>query len=178
MITKKLVYGWKYGLGVCILMLLAGCGKKKADTITISIPDYQEEYDILTEIAVEVTASPEGADLENLEYIVDSDGIAFSESGIYTGDLEGTFEIRVSCGDVESNTLTVTVVDKAGRAEAERKAEEERQAEEKRLEEEQRRAENLAAQEEALSEEEDRIAREAMEDQESGDASIWIDSNP
>ena len=168
MITKKLVYGWKYGLGVCILMLLAGCGKKKADTITISIPDYQEEYDILTEIAVEVTASPEGADLENLEYIVDSDGIAFSESGIYTGDLEGTFEIRVSCGDVESNTLTVTVVDKAGRAEAE----------EKRLEEEQRRAENLAAQEEALSEEEDRIAREAMEDQESGDASIWIDSNP
>ena len=128
MITKKLVYGWKYGLGVCILMLLAGCGKKKADTITISIPDYQEEYDILTEIAVEVTASPEGADLENLEYIVDSDGIAFSESGIYTGDLEGTFEIRVSCGDVESNTLTVTVVDKAGRAEAERKAEEERQA--------------------------------------------------
>ena len=25
MITKKLVYGWKYGLGVCILMLLAGC---------------------------------------------------------------------------------------------------------------------------------------------------------
>ena len=168
MITKKLAYGWKYALGVCILMLLAGCGKKKADTITISIPDYQEEYDILTEIAVEVTASPEGADLENLEYIVDSDGIAFSESGIYTGDLEGTFEIRVSCGDVESNTLTVTVVDKAGRAEAE----------EKRLEEEQRQAENLAAQEEALSEEEDRIAREAMEDQESGDASIWIDSNP
>ena len=52
------------------------------------------------------------------------------------------------------------------------------EAEEKRLEEEQRRAENLAAQEEALSEEEDRIAREAMEDQESGDASIWIDSNP
>ena len=50
MITKKLAYGWKYALGVCILMLLAGCGKKKADTITISIPDYQEEYDILTEL--------------------------------------------------------------------------------------------------------------------------------
>ncbi len=90
MITKKLVYGWKYGLGVCILMLLAGCGKKKADTITISIPDYQEEYDILTEIAVEVTASPEGADLENLEYIVDSDGIAFTP-GILRAPLKSGF---------------------------------------------------------------------------------------
>lgn len=183
---KRNTYKWKYVLGFCMLMFLTGCQKKKVETITISIPDYQEEYDILMEIPVELSVEPEGAELGDLEYIADSDAITFSKSVLYIGDLEGTYEIQVCCGDVESNPLTITVVDKMARREAEQKAEEERlaeeqrraeeaaaqEAEEKRLEEEQKRAEVLAAQEDALAEEEERIAKEAMDAQEEGDDSF------
>lgn len=103
-------------IGVCAIASLFS-GGKEVETINISIPDYQEEYDINTDIPVEIAVEPEDADTNNLKYETDSYHIDFSESGINTGNSEGTFEAYVSSGDIQSNTLSITVVDMTRRAE-------------------------------------------------------------
>ncbi len=110
------------------------------EDIVLSIPGYQEEYDVNTEIPVNITVLPENADAGSLEYISDGGTLTFSESGIITGSLEGSFNIYVKSGDVTSDIISIHVVDIAAREEAERQraAEEQalKEATQKRLEEE------------------------------------------
>lgn len=148
------------------------------ESIEISISDYQTEYDINTEIPVNVTVYPEDADVSDLDYITSDQSLIFEDSVVTTGTSEDTYEICVQSGEVTSNTLTISVVDMAERkAEEERLAEEQRlaeekaakEAEEKRLAEEKaakeaeekRLAEEKAAEEQRLAEE--RAAQEAEE---------------
>lgn len=135
----------------------------KAESIELSIPDYQSEYDINTEIPVEISIIPEDADTRALEYITDSETLTFSESAINTGSEEGTYKISIESGNVKSNTVTVSVVDIAAR-EAEQKADEQRIAEEKRLAEEQLiEAEKAAKEAEERRLAEEKAAQEAKE---------------
>lgn len=180
--NKKAIIAGVIGLG--IVGSLFG-GKKDLETIEISIPDYQTEYDINTDIPISVTITPEDAEPYYLNYETDSYHIKFSEDGINTGRHEGTYEVYVEYKDVKSNTLTINVIDMTARAEAEQKAEEkrlaeeqraaeeaaEREAEEQRLAEEQKKAEEQAAQEAALATEEERIAQEAMAAQSENESS-------
>lgn len=140
------------------------------ESIELSIPDYQDEYDINTEIPFEVSVSPENVDKISFEYISDSNTLSFSDSGIQTGAESGTYEIHIKSGDIKSNTLSITVVDMAARK-AEQEAEEKRIAEEesskaaeaKRLaEEESSKADEAKrlAEEESKAAEEKRIAEE------------------
>ncbi len=110
------------------------------EDIVLSIPGSQEEYDVNTEIPVNITVLPENADAGSLEYISEGGALTFSESGIITGSLEGSFNIYVKSGDVTSDIISIHVVDIAAREEAERQraAEEQalKEATQKRLEEE------------------------------------------
>lgn len=157
----------------CIVLLIAGAAiaptpePKIPESIELAIPDYQNEYDINTEIPVEVSIQPEGAKTDDLRYITADDTITFSESGIITGAEEGTYDIYIESGDIKSNTLTITVVDMEAREIAEKEAEEValREAEEKRQAEEaalREAEEKRLAEEAALKEaEEKRLAEEA-----------------
>lgn len=131
----------------------------KPESIELIISDYQPEYDINTEIPVEISVAPEDADTRSLKYITDSETLTFSESMVNTGSEEGTYQISIESGNVKSNTITVSVVDMTAR-EAAQKAEEKaaKEAEEKRLAEEKAAKE---AEEKRLAEEE--AAKEAEE---------------
>lgn len=101
---------------------------EKIESIELSIPNYQAEYDINTNIPFEISVSPDNANISTLEYIADSDTITFSRSGIDTGLEEGTYNVYVASGDIKSDTISFNVVNIAAREEAE--AEEERLAKE------------------------------------------------
>ncbi len=165
---KKVTKG--IAAGVVAVCILAGMGDspKKAESLEISIPLYQETYDINTEIPIEISVSPDDSSIDDLEYCSDSDDIAFSDSVIKTGQSEGDYSFYVRSGDVESNTLSIHVVDITARNEATRKAEEERlakEAEEQKAAAEQaaREAEEKAAAEQAAREAEEQAAKEAEE---------------
>lgn len=134
---------------VIIGIIGAALPDKQIESLSISIPDQQKEYDINTDIPVTISSDPEDADLNDLKYQTSSSGITFSKSGINTGSDEGTYEVYVESGDITSNTLSINVVDFAARAEAERLAAE---AEARRL-----------AEEQAQKEAEEQAAREAAE---------------
>ena len=102
----------------------------KIKSIELSIPNYQTEYDINTNIPIEVTVLPENAETDSLEYIVDGDTILFSDAGIITGFEEGIYEIYITSGDIKSNTLSINVIDFTAREEALPKVEKEHPAEE------------------------------------------------
>lgn len=156
--------------GVVAVCILAGMGdsSKKAESLEISIPLYQESYDINTEIPIGISVFPDDSSIDDLEYCSDSDDIAFSDSVIKTGQSEGDYSFYVRSGDVESNTLSIHVVDITARNEATQKAEEERlakEAEEKKAAEKQaaREAEEKVAAEQAAREAEEQAAKETEE---------------
>ena len=91
--------------------------KKTVESINLSIPNSQTEYDINTEIPIEISVLPEGVDTSTLEYISD-DGITFTESKVITGNMEGTYYFYITSGDIQSNVLRIKVVDIATREEA------------------------------------------------------------
>lgn len=91
--------------------------KKTVESINLSIPNSQTEYDINTEIPIEISVLPEGVDTSALEYISD-DGITFTESKVITGNMEGTYYFYITSGDIQSNVLRIKVVDIATREEA------------------------------------------------------------
>lgn len=165
---KKTTKGIAAGaVAVCILAGMTG-STKKAESIELSVPFNRTEYDINTEIPVTISASPDGSTIDNLEYFSDSSTASFSDSVISTGDAEGDYSFYVRSGDVESNVLSIHVVDITARNEATRKAEEERltkEAKEKKAAEEQaaREAEEKAAAEQAAREAEEQAAKEAEE---------------
>lgn len=131
----------------------------KPESIKLTIPDFQAEYDINAKIPVEISVSPENADTNSLKYITDCETLTFSESTVNTGSEEGTYKIHIESGDVKSDVITISVVDIASRESALREEEKKLQeAEEKRL------AEKKAAkeaEEKRLAEE--KAAKEAEE---------------
>lgn len=162
---KKTTKGIAVGaVAVCILAGMAG-SPKEAESIKLSVPFDGTEYDINTEIPVTISVSPEDSDLDNLEYFSDSSAVSFADSVINTGNFEGDYSFYVRSGDVESNILSIHVIDISARNEAKQKAEEERlakEAEEKKAAEEQaaREAEEKAAAEQAAREAEEKAAAE------------------
>lgn len=178
--SKKTIIAGVIGLGI-IGLLFGGEKDLDLESIEISIPDYQTEYDIDTDIPVSITVTPEDAEPGYFNYKTNP-YIRFSKDGIDTGRNEGSYEVYVEYKDIKSNTLTINVVDMTARAEAEQKAEEERiaeeqraaekaaeqEAEEQRIAEEQKKAEEQAAQEAAPAAEEDRVMQEAMAAQSEG----------
>lgn len=154
---KKTTKGIAVGaVAVCLLAGMAG-SPKKAESLELSIPLYRDEYDINTEIPVEISVSPDDSDIDNLEYFSDSSAVSFTDFLINTGNFEGDYSFYVRSGDVESNILTIHVVDISARNEATRKAEEERLAEETKA------AEELAAKEAEEKAAAEQAAREAEE---------------
>lgn len=149
--------------------------KKTVESINLSIPNSQTEYDINTEIPIEISVLPEGVDTSTLEYISD-DGITFTDSQVITGNMEGTYYFYVTFDDIQSNVLSIKVVDIAAREEAvarwldkeqaAKEAEEQRLAEEQAAKEAeaQRQAEEQAAREvEAQRQAEEEATKEAEE---------------
>ena len=140
--------------------------KKTVESINLSIPNSQTEYDINTEIPIEISVLPEGVDTSTLEYISD-DGITFTDSQVITGNMEGTYYFYVTSDDIQSNVLSIKVVDIAAREEAVArwldKEQAAKEAEEQRLAEEQAAKEAEAqrqAEEEATKEAEEQAAKE------------------
>ncbi|MDE5802227.1 MAG: hypothetical protein K2I22_04835 [Lachnospiraceae bacterium] len=133
--------------------------KKAVESINLSIPNSQIEYDINTEIPIEISVFPKGVDTSTLEYISD-EGITFTDSQIITGNMEGTYYFYVTSGDIQSNVLSIKVVDIIAREEAVARWLEKEQAAKEA--EEQRLAEEQAAKEaEAQRLAEEQAAREA-----------------
>lgn len=139
------------------------------ESIELAISDQQDEYDVNTDIPVEISIQPTDAKTDDLQYITDKDSITFSKSGINTGSEEGTYDIYVKSGDIKSNILTITVVDVEAREIAEKEAEAQRLAEAEKLAEEaalKEAEEQRLAEEAALKEaEEQRLAEEAAQAQ-------------
>ena len=137
------------------------------ESIELAISDQQDEYDINTDIPVEITILPEDADTSKIKYLSDGESLSFSETGVTTGAEEGTYDIYVEAGNITSNKLSITVTDIAAKeAEEKRIAEEKaaKEAEEKRIAEEKaakEAEEKRFAEEKAAKEaEEKRIAEE------------------
>lgn len=143
---------------ICFILCIVGISltptpaKVAVKTIQISIDNQEAEYDINQTIPVSISVDPSDADISDLTYISSSDksdAFAFTDNKIETGTTEGSYEIYVKCGDIESNKLSITVVDVAARKAAQQKAELE--AQQKAQEEAQKQAE-LEAQQKAQEE--------------------------
>jgi flagellar biosynthesis GTPase FlhF len=155
---------------ICFILCIVGVmlsptpDKVSVKTIEISIEKQKAEYDINQTIPVSISVEPSNADISDLTYISSankSDTFLFSDSKVETGANEGSYEIYIKCGDIESNKLSITVVDAAKKAaqeqaklEAQQKAQEEaqKQAEllaQQQAEEEARKQAELQAQQQA-----------------------------
>lgn len=133
---------WRYGkwnktvkIVVTAALVIIGIGslftpKVKVDSIALSIPDVQEEYDINTNIPVDIVITPEDATSKDLEYFTSDESVTFKNSEIETGSEEGSYEVYVQADGVQSNVITINIVDIAAREKAEKEAEEKRLAEE------------------------------------------------
>ena len=136
-------------------------------TIQISLENQETEYDINQTIPVSISVEPSDADISDLTYISSagkSDTFTFTDNKIETGTAEGSYEIYVKCGDIESNKLSITVVDVAARKAAQEQAELEtqKQAELEAQEEAQKQAE-LEAQQKAQEEAQKQAELEAQQ---------------
>ena len=150
--AKKNTKGIIIGVVAACAAIGALTPNKKVESIELSIPAYQTEYDINTKIPIDVSIIPEHAKADSIEYIASSDSITFSGSTINTGSDEGTFEIYVIAGDIESNIVSINVTDISARNEATARAEEERLAKEAE--------EQKAAEEQATKEKEEKASAE------------------
>lgn len=151
---------------ICFILCIVGVmlsptpDKVSVKTIEISIENQKAEYDINQTIPVSISVEPSNADISDLIYISSankSDTFVFSDSKVETGANEGSYEIYIKCGDIESNKLSITVVDaakKAAQEQAKLEAQEEaqKQAEllaQQQAEEEARKQAELQAQQQA-----------------------------
>ena len=118
-------------------------------SITISPSFADTELDINSDYIIDVTTDPEGMNIKNFKFDCDSSSAKFEvydkkTAIIHTGADGGAFTISVSKGNIDSNTITFNVVDKAAQAAAEQAAAE-AAAEAERLAAEQAAAEAEAA---------------------------------
>ena len=159
---------------ICFILFIIGASlmpsstKVAIKTIQISLENQETEYDINQTIPVSISVEPSDADISDLTYISSagkSDTFTFTDNKIETGTAEGSYEIYVKCGDIESNKLSITVVDVAARKAAQEQAELEtqKQAELEAQEEAQKQAE-LEAQEEAQKQAELEAQQKAQEE--------------
>ena len=117
---------------ICFILFIIGASlmpsstKVAIKTIQISLENQETEYDINQTIPVSISVEPSDADISDLTYISSagkSDTFTFTDNKIETGTAEGSYEIYVKCGDIESNKLSITVVDVAARKAAQEQAE-------------------------------------------------------
>lgn len=121
MSKKRMIIG-----GIAALAVIGALTPdKKVESIEISIPNYQQEYDINTEIPVDISILPDGANTDSLEYIATPDSITFSDSTLNTGGSEGTYDIYVVSDNIKSNVLSINVVDISSHKGGNKKANEE-----------------------------------------------------
>lgn len=163
---------WRYGkwnktvkIVVTAALVIIGIGslftpKVKVDSIALSIPDVQEEYDINTDIPVDIVITPEDATSKDLEYFTSDESVTFENSEIETGSEEGSYEVYVQADGVQSNVITINVVDIAAREKAEKEAEEKRLAEEQAAKEAEEKAKKEAEEKAAAEAEAQRLAEE------------------
>lgn len=163
---------WRYGkwnktvkIVVTAALVIIGIGslftpKVKVDSITLSIPDVQEEYDINTDIPVDIVITPEDAASKELEYFTSDESVTFENSEIETGSEEGSYEVYVQADGVQSNVITINVVDIAAREKAEKEAEEKRLAEEQAAKDAEEKAKKEAEEKAAAEAEAQRLAEE------------------
>lgn len=163
---------------ICFILFIIGASlmpsstKVAIKTIQISLENQETEYDINQTIPVSISVEPSDADISDLTYISSagkSDTFTFTDNKIETGTAEGSYEIYVKCGDIESNKLSITVVDVAARKAAQEQAELEtqKQAELEAQEEAQKQAEletQQKAQEEAQKQAELEAQQKAQEE--------------
>lgn len=170
---------WRYGkwnktvkIVVTAALVIIGIGslftpKVKVDSIALSIPDVQEEYDINTDIPVDIVITPEDAASKDLKYFTSDESVIFKNSEIETGSEEGSYEVYVQVDGVQSNVITINVVDITAREKAEKEAEEKRLAKEQAAKEAEekakREAEEKAAEAEAQRLAEEQAAKEQAE---------------
>ena len=158
---------------ICFILFIIGASlmpsstKVAIKTIQISLENQETEYDINQTIPVSISVEPSDADISDLTYISSagkSDTFTFTDNKIETGTAEGSYEIYVKCGDIESNKLSITVVDVAARKAAQEQAELETQtqAELEAQEEAQKQAE-LEAQQKAQEEAQKQAELEAQQ---------------
>ena len=158
---------------ICFILFIIGASlmpsstKVAIKTIQISLENQETEYDINQTIPVSISVEPSDADISDLTYIssaAKSDTFTFTDNKIETGTAEGSYEIYVKCGDIESNKLSITVVDVAARKAAQEQAELEtqKQAELEAQEEAQKQAE-LEAQQKAQEEAQKQAELEAQQ---------------
>lgn len=79
------------------------------ESINLNIPDYQEAYDVNSEIPFELSISPDSAASSSIDYVTSDESISVSDNHITTGDTEGVFEVYAEIDNIKSNTLTITV---------------------------------------------------------------------
>ena len=163
---------WRYGkwnktvkIVVTAALVIIGIGslftpKVKVDSITLSIPDVQEEYDINTDIPVDIVITPEDAASKELEYFTSDESVTFENSEIETGSEEGSYEVYVQADGVQSNVITINVVDIAAREKAEKEAEEKRLAKEQAAKDAEEKAKKEAEEKAAAEAEAQRLAEE------------------
>ncbi len=163
---------WRYGKWnktvktvVTAALVIIGIGslfapKVKVESIALSIPDVQEEYDINTDIPVDIVITPEDATSKDLEYFTSNESVTFENSEIETGSEEGSYEVYVQADGVQSNIITINVVDIAAREKAEKEAEEKRLAEEQAAKEAEEKAKKEAEEKAAAEAEAQRLAEE------------------
>ena len=158
---------------ICFILFIIGASlmpsstKVAIKTIQISLENQETEYDINQTIPVSISVEPSDADISDLNYISSagkSDTFTFTDNKIETGTAEGSYEIYVKCGDIESNKLSITIVDVAARKAAQEQAELEtqKQAELEAQEEAQKQAE-LEAQQKAQEEAQKQAELEAQQ---------------
>lgn len=130
-------------IGAFLIIGLIGAfiPKVKIESIELSVPNYQNEYDINSKIPFEITVSPENASTSSIEYVVSDDSISVNSNNIQIGSSEGSFDIYAKSGDILSNTITIHVIDIEAR-----KAEQQRIADETAKEAEEKAAQEVEAQ--------------------------------
>lgn len=159
---------WKILFIVMIILLVLGIigSQKNTELKTLSLSTIETPIDIKETPELSWSYTPENADLSNLE--VESSDTNIAEVVLSDGSIkvqpkaEGEVTLTLHSGDIASNAITITIIDKeriaAEKAEQERleaeKAEQERiaaeQAEQERLEaEEKARADQEAVQQQA-----------------------------
>lgn len=96
------------------------------ESITLSA-DTSTVYDINTEIPIDMAVNPADGNIDKLS-CESSGGVFKNQDGklTFSADSAGTYDLSVSCGNVKSNSLTISIEDKAAiaAAEAQKQAEE------------------------------------------------------
>jgi len=179
LVRKKPVKKAKKGLlGAAVVWLASlvgfGCTMPEVilpEKLEIVVLQEQEVYDIHSNIEVDIVATPENASLETVKYVVSKGNAEFSDGLIRVGDTAGEVEVYVYAGEVTSEKVVITVIDKeaetkAAAEKAVREAEERAAVAEKEAKEAEEKA--AAAEKEAKEAEEkaaaaEKVAKEAEE---------------